>query len=49
MDWNKIREDFPVTREYAYFMSAALSPLPRQVSERVAAEYRKLSEAGDAF
>lgn len=46
-DWNKIREDFPVTRNCAYFLSSAMSPLPRPVFDRITAEYRKLVEDGD--
>ncbi len=46
-DWTKIRQDFPVTRDCAYFLSAAMSPLPRPVFDRITAEYRKLVEDGD--
>jgi cysteine desulfurase/selenocysteine lyase len=47
IDWNKIRQDFPITKNCAYFMSSAMSPLPRPVFERISAEYRKLVEDGD--
>jgi len=46
-DWNKIRQDFPVTKNCAYFLSSAMSPLPRAVFDRITAEYRKLAEDGD--
>lgn len=46
-DWRAIRYDFPVTRERVYLMSAAMSPLPRPVFDRITAEYRKLLEEGD--
>ena len=46
-DWNKIRRDFPVTRNCAYLLSAAMSPLPQPVFDRITAEYRKLVEEGD--
>lgn len=46
-DWTRIRAAFPVTRERAYFMSAAMSPLPEPVARRAAAEYQKLADAGD--
>jgi cysteine desulfurase/selenocysteine lyase len=48
-DWNKIRQDFPITKNCAYFMSAAMSPLPWPVFERISAEYRKLAEEGDTY
>lgn len=47
-DWKKIRNDFPVTKEKAYFMSAAISPIPTPVLNTICAEYRFLSEFGDA-
>jgi len=46
-DWEKIREDFPVTKTCAYFISAGMSPLPEPVFNAVTAEYRKLLLAGD--
>jgi cysteine desulfurase/selenocysteine lyase len=46
-DWNKIRQDFPITKNCTYFMSAAMSPLPRPVFDRLTAEYRTLVEDGD--
>jgi selenocysteine lyase/cysteine desulfurase len=46
-DWKKIRDDFPVTKTHAYFLSAAMSPLPLPVFEAVAGEYRKVMLDGD--
>jgi cysteine desulfurase/selenocysteine lyase len=46
-DWKKIRGDFPVARTHAYFLSAAMSPLPLPVYEAMAGEYRKLMLDGD--
>ncbi|MCJ7681176.1 MAG: aminotransferase class V-fold PLP-dependent enzyme [Candidatus Aminicenantes bacterium] len=48
MDWERIRNDFPVTKELAYFESAAMSPIPTPVFEAIMTEYRKLMEWGDA-
>ncbi|MFH2041508.1 MAG: aminotransferase class V-fold PLP-dependent enzyme [Acidobacteriota bacterium] len=48
MDWERIRRDFPVTKEMAYFESAAMSPIPTPVFEAIMSEYRKLVEWGDA-
>lgn len=47
MDWQKIRDDFPVTKEAVYFMSAGLSPVPSPVLARIVDEYTKLNIAGD--
>lgn len=46
-DWERVREDFPVTKNLVYFISAGLSPVPTPVLERVIHEYRKLNEYGD--
>jgi len=46
-DWKKIRRDFPVTKTHAYFLSAAMSPLPLPVYEALAGEYRKVMLDGD--
>ncbi len=46
-DWNKIRRDFPITKNSAYFQSAAMSPLPTPVFEAIQEEYRKLHLGGD--
>jgi cysteine desulfurase/selenocysteine lyase len=46
-DWTKIRKDFPVTKKYAYFQSAAMSPLARPVYEAIVRNYRAIYEFGD--
>jgi selenocysteine lyase/cysteine desulfurase len=46
-DWKKIRNDFPVTKNHAYFLSAAMSPLPVSVYEALTGEYLKLMLDGD--
>jgi cysteine desulfurase/selenocysteine lyase len=47
VDWKKVREDFPVTRERVYFISAGMSPVPTPVLTRIIEEYSKLNTAGD--
>lgn len=47
IDWDKIRRDFPITKNSAYFQSAAMSPLPTPVFEAIQEEYRKLHQDGD--
>ncbi len=49
IDWKTVRNDFPVTRDCVYLMSAAMSPIPSPVFKRVAREYRTINEAGDIF
>ncbi len=46
-DWEKIRRDFPITKNSAYFQSAAMSPLPTPVFEAIMEEYQKLHQGGD--
>ena len=46
-DWIKIREDFPVTKNFTYFQSAAMSPLARPVYEAIVKNYRAIYEFGD--
>ncbi len=48
-DWKRVREDFPVTRERIYFMSAGMSPVPTPVLRRITDEYNKLNTSGDLF
>jgi cysteine desulfurase / selenocysteine lyase len=47
--WNTIRDEFPITREYAYFQSAGLSPMPNCVLEAVTNAYRKVNQFGDMY
>jgi cysteine desulfurase/selenocysteine lyase len=46
-DWKKIREDFPITKDVAYFQSAAMSPIPTPVFEAITENYRKIHQQGD--
>lgn len=46
-DWEKIRDDFPITKNMIYFHSAAMSPSPTPVYNAIKKEYRKLHLQGD--
>jgi cysteine desulfurase/selenocysteine lyase len=46
-DWNRVRKDFPLTQNIAYFLSAAMSPLPKPVFDSMIEEYRKIHLQGD--
>lgn len=46
-DWNKIRGDFPITKDMAYFQSAAMSPIPIPVFDAIVDNYRKIHKQGD--
>jgi selenocysteine lyase/cysteine desulfurase len=46
-DWNKIRQDFPITKKIVYFQSAAMSPIPTPVIESIIKNYSKIHKQGD--
>ena len=46
-DWGKIRGEFPVTKQYAYFQSAAMSPLPSPVYQALIENYGSIHQFGD--
>ena len=46
-DWEKIRDDFPITKNFVYFQSAAMSPPPKPVFKSIQKEYKKLHMQGD--
>ena len=46
-DWEKIRDDFPITKNFIYFQSAAMSPPPKPVFKAILKEYEKLHLQGD--
>lgn len=49
MNWNKIRKDFPITKNLVYFQSAGMSPLPNEVLKEITKCYKKLNLYGDAY
>jgi cysteine desulfurase / selenocysteine lyase len=47
--WEEIRDEFPITKKYAYFQSAGMSPLPNRVLDAVTESYRKVNQFGDMY
>jgi selenocysteine lyase/cysteine desulfurase len=45
-NWNKLREDFIVTKNYAYLANAAISPIPIQVYKRTSKFYADILNHG---
>ncbi|MBN2245987.1 MAG: aminotransferase class V-fold PLP-dependent enzyme [Candidatus Aminicenantes bacterium] len=46
-DWNRIREDFPVTKNIVYFQSAGMSPVPNPVYQNIIDNYKVINQFGD--
>ncbi len=49
LDWQLIRNDFPVTRKLAYLNSAGAGPMANVVLEAASQFYRETLEGGDAL
>ncbi len=49
ISWEKIRKDFAVTEKMAYFQSAGMSPIPRQVYKAIRNAYKTIYESGDIY
>jgi cysteine desulfurase/selenocysteine lyase len=47
IDWNQIREQFPVTDGVVYLNTAAAGPLSRRVMEAASGYYRQMMDDGD--
>ena len=47
MNWEKIRNDFPVTNNAIYFQSAGMSPIPNQVLDVIINAFTRLNQFGD--
>lgn len=47
MNWEQIRNDFPVTKNAVYFQSAGMSPIPNQVLSVIINAFKKLNQFGD--
>jgi len=45
-DWEKIRNDFPITKNYSYLNNAAISPIPRPVYREACRFYKNLLDHG---
>ena len=48
IDWELVRQGFPVTERWAYLNSAAAGPVSREVSATATSFYRQMMEDGDA-
>jgi cysteine desulfurase/selenocysteine lyase len=46
-DWGRVREEFPVTGNYAYLNSAGAGPVSRRAAEAAGRFYRETLESGD--
>ncbi|MFN2394856.1 MAG: aminotransferase class V-fold PLP-dependent enzyme [Bacteroidales bacterium] len=47
--WDEIREEFPVTKNLAYFHSAGMSPIPARVLKTIVNAYEKINRFGDMY
>lgn len=45
-DWNKLREDFPITKKYTYLANAAIAPIPVPVYDEVLKFYQDFLSHG---
>jgi cysteine desulfurase/selenocysteine lyase len=48
-DWVKLRDDFPITKKYAYLANAAIAPIPMPVYNEVSKFYQDLLNHGQTF
>ena len=39
-DWNKLRDDFPITKKYVYLANATIAPIPMLVYNEVSKFYQ---------
>lgn len=45
-NWDNIRDDFPITKNYTYLANAAIAPIPTQVVEKSSKFYQDMSNHG---
>ena len=45
--WNKIRDDYPITKNCIYFESAGMSPLSKSTYNYIVEAYKRIHEFGD--
>jgi cysteine desulfurase/selenocysteine lyase len=48
-DWNKLRDDFPITKKYAYLANAAIAPIPMPVYNEVTGFYQDVLTHGQTL
>jgi len=47
--WNKLRDDFPITKKYAYLANAAIAPIPIPVYNEVSKFYQDVLNHGQTL
>lgn len=45
-DWVKLRDDFPITKKYAYLANAPIAPIPMPVYNEVSKFYKDILNHG---
>jgi cysteine desulfurase/selenocysteine lyase len=48
-DWVKLRDDFPITKKYAYLANAAIAPIPMPVYNEVSRFYQDVLNHGQTL
>lgn len=48
-NWEKLREDFVITKKYSYLANAAASPIPKPVCDKAITFYNDVLNYGDIF
>jgi selenocysteine lyase/cysteine desulfurase len=48
-DWNKLRDEFPITKKYAYLANAAIAPIPMPVYNEVSKFYQDILNHGQTL
>jgi selenocysteine lyase/cysteine desulfurase len=48
-DWVKLRDDFPITKKYAYLANAAIAPIPMPVYNEVSKFYKDILNHGQTL
>jgi cysteine desulfurase/selenocysteine lyase len=48
-DWVKLRDDFPITKKYAYLANAAITPIPMPVYNEVSGFYQDVLSHGQTL
>jgi len=49
LDWVKLRDDFPITKKYAYLANAAIAPIPMPVYNEVSKFYQDVLNHGQTL
>ena len=49
VDWNKVREEFPVCKKYVYLNPAGGSPVSKSAADEGKRFYNEMLEFGDTY